>query len=169
MSRAARGTKGNHGSNIRQKSGLNRSLRDSGLSELLRIAESEAAKLGIRTYEVWASGSSQTCSTCGHRHRDNRKSQAAFRCLSCGYQCNADTNAARIHRNRAYHLACAIADRLNDSGAPTGWRVKSPLSERDTSTKSVYKPKGGSKRHNAVGRGAQASGSATQGQKASEP
>ena len=69
-------------------------------------------------------GSSQTCAACGYRHRDNRKSQAEFRCLACGHEANADTNAALILRNRAHHLNCAITGRKNVSGAPTGWRGK---------------------------------------------
>lgn len=38
---------------------------------------------------------SQTCSACGHRAPENRKSQAVFRCVACGHQSNADVNAAR--------------------------------------------------------------------------
>nr|WP_308205014.1 zinc ribbon domain-containing protein [Frankia tisae] len=38
---------------------------------------------------------SQTCNTCGVRDRQARENQAAFRCRSCGYQANADVNAAR--------------------------------------------------------------------------
>jgi putative transposase len=50
---------------------------------------------------------SQTCSRCGHIHPGNRKSQAEFVCLSCGFTANADLNAA-INIKRAGHaqLAC---------------------------------------------------------------
>ena len=37
---------------------------------------------------------SQRCSECGHADKENRKTQARFRCVSCGYMSNADTNAA---------------------------------------------------------------------------
>ncbi|GHO55847.1 transposase [Ktedonobacter robiniae] len=37
---------------------------------------------------------SQTCSRCGHQARNNRRSQSVFHCRSCGYQLNADLNAA---------------------------------------------------------------------------
>jgi hypothetical protein len=44
---------------------------------------------GFRAY------TSQCCSACGHIAAGSRKSQALFRCVACGYACNADVNAAR--------------------------------------------------------------------------
>lgn len=38
---------------------------------------------------------SRRCSLCGHVARENRESQADFRCVSCGYEDNADLNAAK--------------------------------------------------------------------------
>jgi transposase len=38
---------------------------------------------------------SQRCSACGHIAAGSRESQALFRCVACGYACNADVNAAR--------------------------------------------------------------------------
>lgn len=38
---------------------------------------------------------SQTCSSCGHVHKDNRKSQEIFSCQSCNRTENADVNAAK--------------------------------------------------------------------------
>ncbi len=163
LSASARGTRESPGTRVRAKSGLNRSLRDAALSERLSLLASEARKSGIAVYAVWPQGSSQTCSACGYRHRDNRESQAAFQCLSCGYALNADTNAARILRNRAYHLVCSMVGRERDEGAPTGWRVKPSVSERLSPAKSVFKPEGGSMQHNAAGLEAHTSGSAAQG------
>ncbi|HXQ18936.1 MAG TPA: transposase, partial [Acidimicrobiales bacterium] len=37
---------------------------------------------------------SQRCSSCGHVAAANRCSQAVFRCLACGYEAQADLNAA---------------------------------------------------------------------------
>jgi len=37
---------------------------------------------------------SRTCSQCGHCEKANRKSQAKFHCLSCGFDVNTDKNAA---------------------------------------------------------------------------
>ena len=163
LSRSARGTRQAPGTGVSAKSGLNRVLRDAALSERMKVVTSETKKQGIRIYAVWPQGSSQTCAACGYRHRDNRKSQAEFRCLACGHEANADTNAALILRNRAHHLNCAITGRENVSGAPTGWRVKPSVSHASRETESVYKPTGGSRRRKAAGREAIASGSVTQG------
>ena len=163
LSLSARGTREDPGTGVRAKSGLNRSLRDAALSERIGVMASEARKSSIAVYAVWPQGSSQTCSACGYRHRNNRESQAAFRCLSCGYAQNADVNAARILRNRAYHVVCSIVGRERDSGAPTGWRVKPSLSERLSPAEGVFKPEGGSMRRNAAGREAYTSGSTAQG------
>jgi putative transposase len=38
---------------------------------------------------------SRTCSRCGHVDKRNRRSQAEFSCLRCGYTAHADHNAAR--------------------------------------------------------------------------
>ena len=38
---------------------------------------------------------SQTCNRCTHVARENRESQAIFKCVSCGYLDNADVNAAK--------------------------------------------------------------------------
>jgi transposase len=41
---------------------------------------------------------SRTCSSCGHAHKRNRKSQSEFECTRCGFSTNADLNAAiNIH------------------------------------------------------------------------
>ena len=43
---------------------------------------------------------SQKCSRCGHRESSNRKTQSRFVCKKCGFQHNADLNAAKnIRRN----------------------------------------------------------------------
>jgi putative transposase len=38
---------------------------------------------------------SQRCSCCGHVDAANRKTQDRFACTVCGYESNADLNAAR--------------------------------------------------------------------------
>ena len=57
---------------------------------------------------------SQTCSECGHKEKENRYSQAKFVCLLCGVEQNADVNAAKNILARAIAnvsqreaLACA--------------------------------------------------------------
>ena len=55
----------------------------------------KAKEAGIAVYFVEPRHTSQTCSACGHCDQANRKSQSNFLCLQCGFQTNADYNAAR--------------------------------------------------------------------------
>ncbi|MHB8240257.1 MAG: zinc ribbon domain-containing protein, partial [Vulcanimicrobiaceae bacterium] len=51
---------------------------------------------------------SRTCANCGHVSRENRQTQAAFRCVACGHAANADTNAAIniLRRAGSARIAC---------------------------------------------------------------
>ncbi|HUG84950.1 MAG TPA: zinc ribbon domain-containing protein, partial [Euzebya sp.] len=50
---------------------------------------------GRRVWTVPAANTSRRCFKCSHTAKENRASQAAFVCVSCGHQANADINAAR--------------------------------------------------------------------------
>ena len=54
----------------------------------------KAQVAGVRLVLVNPAYTSQTCSRCGHCEKANRKSQAKFLCVACGYACHADLNAA---------------------------------------------------------------------------
>mgnify|MGYP001340850258 CR=1 FL=1 len=56
--------------------------------------EYKARLAGVRVAFVDPRNTSRTCSACGYCDKGNRKSQAEFRCLHCGFSCNADFNAA---------------------------------------------------------------------------
>ena len=90
MTASARGTIENPGKKIKQKAGLNRAMLDTALGELRRNLEYKCGRL----VEVNPAYTSQTCSRCGHAEKENRKTQARFLCVSCGFASNADTNAA---------------------------------------------------------------------------
>jgi transposase len=75
----------------RAKAGLNRGILTNGWGHLVQRLEDKA--LG-RVEKIDPAFTSQTCSVCGHRAPENRKSQAVFRCVACGHQANADVNAA---------------------------------------------------------------------------
>jgi IS605 OrfB family transposase len=62
------------------------------LQEMLKYKSKEA---GIKVHVVSAAYTSQTCSECGHRDKESRKSQSFFECTDCGTKMNADYNAAR--------------------------------------------------------------------------
>jgi len=92
MTRSAKGTACQPGRNVKQKAGLNRSIRRSGWGLLVRRLEHKADGRVERIHPAY---SSQRCSWCGHTAAESRESQACFRCIACGYTCNADVNAAK--------------------------------------------------------------------------
>jgi putative transposase len=62
--------------------------------QLRRYITYKAEAAGIPVYTVDPRNTSRTCSQCGHCDKANRTSQAHFQCLSCGFDANADFNAA---------------------------------------------------------------------------
>lgn len=89
------------GAGAAQKRGLNRSMRNAALGRLAKCIEYKAARVGVALVEVPAAYTSQRCHHCGHTCKGNRESQAVFRCLSCAWTGNADTNAAVNVREEA--------------------------------------------------------------------
>lgn len=57
--------------------------------------EYKAEEVGIKVEKVAPKYTSQRCSKCGYISKDNRTEQANFKCCNCGYNENADYNAAR--------------------------------------------------------------------------
>jgi IS605 OrfB family transposase len=55
----------------------------------------KAQRLGIPLVLVDPRNTSRTCSHCGFVDKRNRRTQAEFSCLRCGYTTHADMNAAR--------------------------------------------------------------------------
>ncbi len=95
MTASAKGTVSEPGINVRQKAGLNRAILNKGWGGFLLSLQHAARYHGAAVIKVDAAYTSQTCSACGHIARESRKSQAVFRCVSCGIQANADVNAAK--------------------------------------------------------------------------
>lgn len=65
------------------------------------LLEYKAALRGVRVVAVDPRHTSQQYPRCGHTARENRKSQALFRCTACGFQHNADWVAAANIAQRA--------------------------------------------------------------------
>ena len=95
MSRSASGGKEEPGTNVRAKSGLNRSILDQGWGEFRRQIEYKEAWRGGNVIAIPPQNTSRTCHECGHVSKGNRKSQARFECEACGHETNADLNAAK--------------------------------------------------------------------------
>ena len=70
-------------------------------SKLRFLLEYKAVLKGVRVVVVDPRHTSQECPRCGHIARENRKSQALFRCTACGFQHNADWVAATNIARRA--------------------------------------------------------------------
>lgn len=101
MTRSAKGTVAEPGKNVRQKAGLNRSLASSAFGTLRTMLEYKAEAAGVLAIPVPPRNTSLECSKChAEPRKENRKSQAVFSCLDCGYTTNADLNAAENIRQR---------------------------------------------------------------------
>ncbi|WP_018404802.1 RNA-guided endonuclease InsQ/TnpB family protein [Marinobacter gelidimuriae] len=107
MSRSAKGTTENPGTNVAAKSGLNRSILDQGWHEFRRQLTYKQAFRGGEVLAVPAHYTSQTCPVCQHISADNRKTQARFECVECGFSENADLVGAINIKARGHRvLAC---------------------------------------------------------------
>lgn len=84
----------------RAKAGLNRAILAQCWGEFLRRLKDKASRAGVEIIEVPAANTSRECRECGHISAGNRESQAEFRCKNCGHEAHADTNAARVIRQR---------------------------------------------------------------------
>ncbi|WP_329328660.1 transposase [Streptomyces luteogriseus] len=91
MTRSAKGSVEQPGQNVAQKAGLNRVILAQGWGMLRQRTGHKAPG---RVEDVPAPYTSLRCSTCGWIDKNSRKSQAEFVCSSCGFTCNADTNAS---------------------------------------------------------------------------
>ena len=108
MSKSATGTIKAPGKNVRAKAGLNKSILDQGWSEFRRQLDYKTAWSGGMLLAVPAHNTSRTCPCCGHVAKENRKTQARFACLSCGYENHADVvGAINILERGQRSLACA--------------------------------------------------------------
>ncbi|WP_457858458.1 RNA-guided endonuclease InsQ/TnpB family protein [Psychrobacter pulmonis] len=95
MSKSASGTVENKGRQVKAKSGLNKSILDQGWSMALTMLEYKQQWQGGLLIKVNPRYTSQTCFECKHVAKENRRTQAKFECVECGYIANADVNAAR--------------------------------------------------------------------------
>ena len=94
LTRSAKGTAQEPGTNVSQKTGLNRSILAQSWYGLRTKLEYKAEWYGRQFVPVPAHHTSQRCSACGHVAAGNRPSQSVFQCENCGHEANADINAA---------------------------------------------------------------------------
>ena len=89
MTALGKGDTVNPDRNVKSKSGLNRVILNTGWHKLEQML---AYKMTVK--KVPPHYTSQTCSCCGCKDRQNRISQSKYKCLKCGHSDNADINAA---------------------------------------------------------------------------
>ena len=95
MTRSAKGDAEAPGRNVKAKAGLNREILSVAPFAFRAALETKAARMTGRIIMVDPRHTSQTCSACGSVSAENRRSQARFECVACGFADNADFNAAR--------------------------------------------------------------------------
>ena len=100
LGRSAAGTSEAPGKNVAAKRGLNRVMHWAAPAETTALFVRAAQKAGLWIIEGDPYATSTTCSRCGHRASESRKSQAEFLCVKCGHEANADDDAALVARQR---------------------------------------------------------------------
>lgn len=93
------------GKRVRVKKATRDDLTSWAFYELRSFLEYKARLAGLPLRAVDPRNTSRTCPNCGHCDKGNRKTQAEFACMSCGYAANADfvgavNIAARADINR---------------------------------------------------------------------
>lgn len=95
MTRSASGTAEEPGTQVAAKAGLNRALLNLSPYRLRLYLQYKLPRSGGVLRLVDPRNTSRRCSRCGHIAAENRKTQASFICVQCGFQENADIQAAR--------------------------------------------------------------------------
>ena len=120
MSKSAAGSSEAPGRNVRAKSGLNRSILDQGWFEFRRQLEYKLAWSGGWLVKVPPQNTSRTCPACGCISKENRKTQAQFRCVECGFKEHADlVGAINILRAGHARFACEVSGDVMPPAAGT--------------------------------------------------
>ena len=126
MSKTAAGTKEKPGTQVRQKSNLNRSILDQGWGMFRAQLEYKLEWNGGLLLAVAPENTSRTCPHCDHISQYNRKTQAQFACINCEYKNNADVVGAINILERGHRLlACGELVHLGRSKKQEPTEVKS--------------------------------------------
>ncbi len=98
------GEKKRKSSNSRNEKRLNFKLSNFLYGKLQKLIEYKALQKNIPVRYINPEFTSQKCHECGEIDYRNRKNQSQFQCVKCGYQMNADLNAA-INIANAFTIA----------------------------------------------------------------
>ena len=94
----------------------------------------KALRLGGHVHAVPPQNTSRTCPICGCVSKDNRKTQALFKCVSCGHQGNADVVAAiNIKERGRSSLACGESEKNAQAQVNSGRSKKlAPIQQQES-------------------------------------
>ncbi|MFC6605363.1 IS200/IS605 family element RNA-guided endonuclease TnpB [Ectobacillus funiculus] len=87
--------------NMLKNGNLAKAISEVSWSQFRKMLEYKAKWYGKQVIAVNPYCTSQTCNVCGHTAKENRKTQSAFKCVSCGHEDNADRNASKNIKNLA--------------------------------------------------------------------
>ena len=138
MTASAKGTVEEPGTRVAQKSGLNRSILDQGWGIFFTKLDWKALRLGGHVHAVPPQNTSRTCPICGCVSKDNRKTQARFKCVSCGHQGNADVaDAINIKERGRSSLACGESEKNAQAQVNSGRSKKPAPNQQQESTEVI--------------------------------
>ena len=91
-------------------------------------------RLGGHVHAVPPQNTSRTCPICGCVSKDNRKTQAFFKCVSCGHQGNADRVATiNIKELGRSSLACGESEKNAQAQVNSGRSKKlAPIQQQES-------------------------------------
>jgi len=134
LTKSAKGTVGQPGSNVRQKAGLNRAILDNAPYERHRQLAYKAPRFGSELRLVPPAFTSQTCAACGYRDPGSRPGCGrVFACTACGHQAHADHNASVVIEARARRAGSTVTYSTRShprTARPAQSRMREPPGER---------------------------------------
>ena len=81
--------------NMLKNGNLAKAISEVSWAQFRKMLEYKAEWYGKQVIAVNPHCTSQRCNACGHTTKENRKTQATFKCVSCGHEDNADINASK--------------------------------------------------------------------------
>jgi len=107
MTKSAAGICAAPGKHVRDKAGLNKAILDQGWFGFRRQLAYKLAWKGGELIAVPPHHTSQTCPACGVVSPENRRTQAVFSCIGCGYENHADVVGAINILRRGAAMMCS--------------------------------------------------------------
>ena len=137
MTRSAKGTVEEPGRNVKAKSGLNRAILNVAPFQFRAQLEYKILSTGGEIISVDPKFTSQTCNVCGVVDAKSRRSQDKFKCTSCGYEENADINAARVILARGLNLGSVSGPLKTPSELRRSRKTQRPATSKPHASQSL--------------------------------